>query len=48
MLNLQQFNWQVIEQTTYELSEVGPLFERIDHKQIDEEVKKLKAQSTLA
>lgn len=48
MLNLPDFEWQVIERTSYELLEVSPLFERIDMKQIDEEVAKLKAQSTLA
>ncbi|WP_144510755.1 methionine--tRNA ligase [Bacillus sp. FJAT-22090] len=44
MLNLGDYKWEIIQQTSYSLKPVVPLFERIDTKQIGEELDYLKRQ----
>ena len=42
ILNLKPYSWQSIECETYQISNVEPLFERIDLSRIDKELEKLK------
>ncbi|MGE6487095.1 methionine--tRNA ligase [Paenisporosarcina sp. NPDC076898] len=42
MLELAPYSWQPIEKASYQLSVINPLFERIDVKQIEIELEKLK------
>lgn len=41
MLNLDPYHWQSIERVSYEITQVNPLFERIDINQIKIELEKL-------
>jgi len=41
MLNLNPYHWQSIERVSYEITQVSPLFERIDINQIEIELEKL-------
>lgn len=41
MLNLDHYQWQLIERVSYEIHQVRPLFERIDINQIEIELEKL-------
>ncbi|TQR21641.1 methionine--tRNA ligase [Psychrobacillus vulpis] len=44
MLNLGEYNWEVIQKTDYTLKFVHPLFERVDTKLIEEEIQYLESQ----
>ena len=44
MLQLADFKWKVIKQSTYQFSEIKPLFDRIEIVKIEEELAKLKEQ----
>jgi methionyl-tRNA synthetase len=41
MLNLDPYDWQSIERESYQITQVSPLFERIDINRIGEELEKL-------
>ena len=41
MLNLDPYDWQSIERVSYEITQVSPLFERIDINRIGKELEKL-------
>ncbi|MFJ7936541.1 methionine--tRNA ligase [Sporosarcina sp. NPDC096371] len=45
MLNLADFEWQVIKKSSYQFTGVKPLFDRIDTKKIEEELAKLEEES---
>ncbi|WP_414056160.1 class I tRNA ligase family protein [Macrococcus equi] len=46
MLGLETLKWNVIEDLPTALTNISPLYERIDIKQIDEEIEKLNAPNT--
>ena len=41
MLNLDPYDWQSIDRVSYQITQVSPLFERIDINRIGEELEKL-------
>jgi methionyl-tRNA synthetase len=45
MLNLDTYHWKSIERVSYQITQVSPLFERIDINRIGEELEKLKLNS---
>lgn len=45
MLGLETLEWHVIEVLPKRLASVSPLYERIDVKQIDEEIEKLNSKN---